>query len=53
MAVFKVAPFDQHLYLEDQCLNDNNKTLAELNITPEAVISLRVSLVVAAHLKNN
>lgn len=46
MSEFKVAPFDQHLYLNN-CApferSDNDKTLAQLNIFPDSVLSLVVS----------
>ncbi|RWS31767.1 ubiquitin carboxyl-terminal hydrolase 48-like protein [Leptotrombidium deliense] len=41
MSEFKVATYDQHLYLNDSPLEGNEQTLASLNVEPNSLIYLR------------
>lgn len=38
-----MAPYDQHLSLDDVPLENNDKTLAQLNVYPGSLLMLRVS----------
>ena len=42
MEVFKVAPFDQILFLNGEYLNDNTQSLASLGVLPGSSIFLKV-----------
>ncbi|CAG2108466.1 unnamed protein product, partial [Medioppia subpectinata] len=42
MNIFRVAPYDQNLSLNDKPLDANNKTLAELHVEPYSIITLTV-----------
>ncbi|XP_074654774.1 ubiquitin carboxyl-terminal hydrolase 48-like [Tubulanus polymorphus] len=42
MKLFSVAPFDQHLYLDDRRLTDESATLHNLGILPDCVLKLKV-----------
>ncbi|KAI1301417.1 Ubiquitin carboxyl-terminal hydrolase 48 [Halotydeus destructor] len=42
MDKFKVATYDQHLSVNDVPLENNDKTLAELNVYPDSFVLLRV-----------
>ena len=41
MKVFKIPPYDQNLFLNEVSLEGNEKTLSELNITPNALVCLK------------
>lgn len=45
MEEFQVAPYDQDLFLNEVALMGNDRTLGELNITPNSLIYLRVRLI--------
>lgn len=44
MSEFKVATYDQHLYLNESPLEGNEQTLASLHVEPNSLIYLRVSI---------
>ncbi len=41
MEMFKVAPFDQHLTVDDCQLSDSAKTLGQLKVLPNSIVYLR------------
>ena len=43
MEVFKVAPFDQILFLNGEYLNDNTQSLGSLGVLPGSSIFLKVN----------
>jgi hypothetical protein len=43
MKLFSVATFDQHLTINDRTLVGNDKTLAQLRVEPQSIITLKVS----------